>query len=95
MIATEPNLGVRPANSYTFMLVASPAGAYFKGGINPVSVWLSEDYVRACPVVLVLPNSRATTPPPSSHRHKPPKKAATRWSGSMPSNEPTWKKWAA
>ena len=49
MIATEPNLGVRPANSYTFMLVASPAGAYFKGGINPVSVWLSEDYVRACP----------------------------------------------
>ena len=91
MIATEPSLGVRPANSYTFMLVASPAGAYFKGGINPVSVWLSEDYVRA----LVLPNSRATTPPPSSHRHKPPKKAATRWSGSMPSNEPTWKKWAA
>lgn len=49
MIATEPNLGVRPANSYTFMLVASPAGAYFKGGINPVSVWLSEDYVRSCP----------------------------------------------
>ena len=49
MIATEPSLGVRPANSYTFMLVASPAGAYFKGGINPVSVWLSEDYVRACP----------------------------------------------
>ena len=49
MLATEPSLGVRPANSYTFMLVASPAGAYFKGGINPVSVWLSEDYVRACP----------------------------------------------
>src|SRR5699024_10213908 len=26
-----------------------PAGAYFKGGVKPVSVWLSTDYVRAAP----------------------------------------------
>ncbi|PRQ11172.1 branched chain amino acid aminotransferase [Corynebacterium sp. 13CS0277] len=49
MISTEPSLGVRPANTYTYAVIASPAGAYFSGGINPVSVWLSEDYVRACP----------------------------------------------
>ncbi|APT85132.1 branched-chain amino acid aminotransferase [Corynebacterium aquilae] len=49
MISTEASLGVRPANSYTYAVIASPAGAYFSGGINPVSVWLSEDYVRACP----------------------------------------------
>ncbi|ALU21831.1 branched chain amino acid aminotransferase [Corynebacterium pseudotuberculosis] len=49
MIATEATLGVHPSNSYRYVLIASPAGAYFSGGIKPVSVWLSEDYVRACP----------------------------------------------
>ena len=49
MIATEVGLGVRPANSYLFMVIASPAGAYFPGGVKPVSVWLSEEYVRAAP----------------------------------------------
>lgn len=49
MIATEFCLGVRPAKNYTYALIASPSGAYFAGGIKPVSVWLSEDYVRACP----------------------------------------------
>ena len=49
MIATEVGLGVRPANEYLFMLIASPAGAYFPGGVEPVSVWLSEEYVRAAP----------------------------------------------
>ncbi|MFF4345557.1 branched-chain amino acid aminotransferase [Kitasatospora sp. NPDC001540] len=49
MFATEVGLGVRPANSYLFMIIASPAGAYFPGGVKPVSVWLSEDYVRAAP----------------------------------------------
>ncbi|AKK03559.1 branched-chain amino acid aminotransferase [Corynebacterium epidermidicanis] len=49
MISTEIGLGVHPANSYTFAIIASPAGAYFSGGINPVSVWLCEDYVRAAP----------------------------------------------
>ncbi|MFC5721211.1 branched-chain amino acid aminotransferase [Streptomyces gamaensis] len=49
MIATEVGLGVRPANEYLFVVIASPAGAYFPGGVKPVSVWLSEEYVRACP----------------------------------------------
>lgn len=34
---------------YRYLLIASPAGAYFKGGIAPVSVWVSTEYVRACP----------------------------------------------
>jgi branched-chain amino acid aminotransferase len=29
--------------------LASPAGAYFSRGVQPVSVWLSEEYVRAAP----------------------------------------------
>ncbi|WP_156686674.1 branched-chain amino acid aminotransferase [Mycobacterium sp. Marseille-P9652] len=49
MIATEPGLGVRPSKQYRYLLIASPAGAYFKGGINPVTVWVSTDYVRASP----------------------------------------------
>jgi branched-chain amino acid aminotransferase len=49
MFSTEVGLGVKPASSYLFMLIASPAGAYFHGGIKPVSVWLSKEYVRAAP----------------------------------------------
>ena len=49
MIATDPFLGVRPANDYLFLLIASPAGAYFPSGVKAVTVWISEDYVRAAP----------------------------------------------
>jgi branched-chain amino acid aminotransferase len=49
MIATEVGLGVKPAGEYLFLVIASPAGAYFPGGVKPVSIWLSEDRVRAVP----------------------------------------------
>ncbi|WP_225799282.1 branched-chain amino acid aminotransferase [Streptomyces sp. NK15101] len=49
MIATEVGLGVRPANEYLFVVIASPAGPYFPGGVKPVSIWASEDRVRAVP----------------------------------------------
>ena len=49
MIASEVGLGVKPASEVLFLLIASPAGAYFPGGVKPVSVWLCEDYVRAAP----------------------------------------------
>ncbi|WP_026316324.1 branched-chain amino acid aminotransferase [Actinokineospora enzanensis] len=48
-VATEPALGVRPADEYLYALIASPAGAYFAGGPKPVTVWLSTEYVRAAP----------------------------------------------
>jgi branched-chain amino acid aminotransferase len=48
-IAMDPFLGVRPAESYLFLLFASPAGAYFTGGVRPVTVWLSTEYTRAAP----------------------------------------------
>ena len=47
MFAMEAFLGVRPAHKVAYYLIASPAGAYFKGGVTPVSIWLSEDYARA------------------------------------------------
>ena len=49
MIATDPYLGVRPSEEYLFVLFASPAGAYFPQGVKPVTVWISEDFVRAAP----------------------------------------------
>ncbi|MFI8370905.1 branched-chain amino acid aminotransferase [Streptomyces sp. NPDC085466] len=49
MIATEVGLGVRPANEYLFVVIASPAGAYFPDGVKPVAIWASEDRVRAVP----------------------------------------------
>jgi branched-chain amino acid aminotransferase len=48
-IAMDPFLGVRPAENYLFLLFASPAGAYFTGGVRPVTVWLSTEYTRAAP----------------------------------------------
>src|SRR5690348_9806942 len=47
MIASEAFLGVRPSQHVTFMVIASPAGAYFKGGIKPLTLWLTEEYTRA------------------------------------------------
>jgi branched-chain amino acid aminotransferase len=49
MIATEVGLGVRPSNSYSYYLIASPVGSFFSGGIRPVTVWLSTEYTRAAP----------------------------------------------
>jgi branched-chain amino acid aminotransferase len=49
MFASEVFLGVRPAQHVTFGVIASPAGSYFPRGLKPVSIWLSEDYIRAAP----------------------------------------------
>ncbi len=46
MIATEVGLGVRPTNKATYILIATPAGAYFDPS-KAVSVWNSTEYVRA------------------------------------------------
>jgi branched-chain amino acid aminotransferase len=47
MFASEAFLGVRPSRHVTFMVICSPAGAYFSRGVQPVSIWLSESYTRA------------------------------------------------
>ncbi|EWT00755.1 branched-chain amino acid aminotransferase [Intrasporangium oryzae NRRL B-24470] len=47
MFASEAFLGVRPAQQVTYSVIASPAGAYFSGGLKPVTLWISTDYARA------------------------------------------------
>lgn len=47
MFAKESFLGIRPAKKVAYYVIASPAGAYFTGGVAPLALWLSEDYSRA------------------------------------------------
>lgn len=47
IIATDPYLGVRPADTYLFMIILSPVGPYYPEGLNPVKIWIEDEYVRA------------------------------------------------
>jgi branched-chain amino acid aminotransferase len=47
--ASEVFLGVRPALEVLYLVIASPVGAYFSGGVKPVTVWVTPDYTRAAP----------------------------------------------
>lgn len=49
MFASEVFLGVRPARQYKYVVIASPAGNYFKSGAPAVSIWVSDGYTRAAP----------------------------------------------
>lgn len=47
--ASESFLGVRAAQKAHYLLIACPVSPYFKGGLSPVSIWVSKEYHRACP----------------------------------------------
>jgi branched-chain amino acid aminotransferase len=47
MYGTDPALGVRPSNSYKFVILLSPVGAYYPEGFKPVKILIQDDYVRA------------------------------------------------
>jgi len=49
VIATEPHLGVRPSATHQFIIICSPVGAYYSTGINPVKIFVEDEYTRACP----------------------------------------------
>ena len=49
MIASEPALGLRPSEEYRFFIIASPVGAYYSEGFNPVKIFVEDKYVRAVP----------------------------------------------
>lgn len=49
MFANDKSLGVHPAKSYKFMLILSPVGAYYPQGVNPIKIYVEDEYVRASP----------------------------------------------
>lgn len=47
IIATEPHVGVHPSRTYSFYIILSPVGAYYAEGINPVKIYVEDEYCRA------------------------------------------------
>ena len=48
MFGTNPVIGVKPADEYQFRLFTTPVGPYFKGGVKPLTIKVS-DFDRAAP----------------------------------------------
>lgn len=48
MFATGPVIGVKPSSEYQFRLFGTPVGPYFKGGVKPLTLCVS-DFDRAAP----------------------------------------------
>lgn len=49
IIANEPFLGVRPSDTYLFMIILSPVGPYYPSGLTPTKIYVEDKYVRAAP----------------------------------------------
>lgn len=49
MIADEAFIGVRPAQSYRYAVIASPAGPYFASGVTGIRLWVTDQFTRAAP----------------------------------------------
>ena len=47
MFATEPGVGVHPANKYKFVIILTPVGNYYPEGVAPVKIWIEDEFVRA------------------------------------------------
>jgi branched-chain amino acid aminotransferase len=50
LIGTGPEVGVRPAKEYTFLVFVMPVGPYFKEGFKPVDIMICRDHDRAAPL---------------------------------------------
>lgn len=48
MFASSPVIGVKPAEEYQFRMFVTPVGPYFKGGVHPLTICVS-DFDRAAP----------------------------------------------
>ena len=47
IFAIDPHVGVHPAHHLIFCIILSPVGAYYPEGINPVKIYVEQNYVRA------------------------------------------------
>jgi len=50
LVGSGPQVGVKPADEYLFMVFVSPVGPYFKEGFNPVKIAVIRDSDRAAPL---------------------------------------------
>ncbi|MDR0379094.1 MAG: aminotransferase class IV, partial [Candidatus Accumulibacter sp.] len=49
LIGTGAQIGVAPADEYTFLTMVMPVGPYYKGGLKPVRALIVDDWDRAAP----------------------------------------------
>ncbi|MDD3346413.1 branched-chain amino acid aminotransferase [Oscillibacter sp.] len=49
VFASDVGLGVHASREYVFCIICSPSGAYYAEGINPVNIYVEDDYIRAAP----------------------------------------------
>lgn len=49
MFGSGARIGLQPAEEYTFLIMATPVGDYYKGGLSPTSALVITDYDRAAP----------------------------------------------
>jgi len=47
IFAVDPHVGVHPAHHLLFVIILSPVGAYYPEGLNPVKIYVEDNYVRA------------------------------------------------
>jgi branched-chain amino acid aminotransferase len=47
IISTDANLAVGPSQTYKFMIILSPVGSYFPGGLHPVIISVEDKFTRA------------------------------------------------
>ncbi len=50
LIGSGAQIGVAPAQEYTFLVLVVPVGAYYKGGLQPVRAVILDDFDRAAPL---------------------------------------------
>ena len=48
MFGSNPVIGVKPADEYQFRVLVTPVGPYFKGGVKPITIRVT-DFDRAAP----------------------------------------------
>ncbi|MCD7757578.1 MAG: branched-chain amino acid aminotransferase [Clostridiales bacterium] len=49
IFATDVGLGVHASKHYTFAIICSPSGAYYAEGIDPVRIYVEDEFIRAAP----------------------------------------------
>lgn len=49
LFGSGPRIGVQPADEYTFLVLVTPVGSYYKGGLTPVTALVNDDFDRAAP----------------------------------------------
>ena len=49
VFATDVGMGVHASHHYTFCIILSPSGAYYAEGLDPVRIYVEDEYIRAAP----------------------------------------------